>query len=234
LDALIKPRYKLLVADAMMGQESLVIAQGFKEHIDFQGAILTKVDSDTRAGAAFGFAYSLQKPLVFVGTGEKIDDLELFNPRRMAGRILGMGDLESLLEKAQEKIKKEEQDRLSKSFEQGTMSLQDFADQLSMMGKLGSLSQIVKYLPGTSSLKISPDMMEKGEYEVKKFKAIINSMTPQERKLPKILNESRKKRIAQGAGVKVSDVGMLLERFEQSLQFVKIFKKAGSFKQFFK
>ncbi|MGC2310627.1 MAG: signal recognition particle receptor subunit alpha [Candidatus Babeliaceae bacterium] len=234
IDMLIKPRYKLLIVDAMMGQESLVVARSFKEQIDFYGAFLTKVDSDTRGGVAFAFSYALQKPLLFVGNGEKIDDLDIFNPKRMAGRILGMGDIESLLEKAQEKVKQADQDRIAQSMMQGKMTLQDFADQLDMMNKIGSMGQIMKYLPGMDKLKISSDMLEKGESEIKRFKAIINSMTLKERLSPKILNQSRKERIAKGAGVKVGDVALLLEKFEQSLQFVKIFKKTGYLNQFFK
>lgn len=227
IDHKLEPRYKLLVLDAMTGQESLHIAQAFDEKVGFYGSILTKLDSDTRAGAAFAFRYMLKKPLLYVGTGEKLADLELFRPDRMANRILGMGDLQTLLERAEEKIKKSEQETLQKSFMQGKMNLNDFAQQLDMMSKMGSISQLVKYIPGMAGARISPEMLEKGEREVRRFKAIISSMTPKERIYPKILDSSRKQRIAKGAGVTVSEINVLLDRLEQSQQFVKMFKKLG-------
>lgn len=232
--AIAKPKYTLLVLDSMTGQESLRIARSFEESLGFTGAILTKMDSDTRGGAAFTLCYSLKKPILFLGTGEKIGDLDYFRAERLTTRILGMGDVATLFEKAQEKIKQSDQERLYNSLEKGRISLQDFADQMDMVGKLGSMSSIMRYLPGTSGLSISPEMLEKGEREIKLFKAIINSMTPKERLMPKILDRSRKLRIAQGAGAKAADVDVLLDRFEQSQQFVKMFKKAGKFNQFFK
>jgi signal recognition particle subunit SRP54 len=233
IDKSIKPKYKLLVVDAMSGQESLRVAQTFDQAVGFTGAILTKMDSDTRGGVAFAFRYALKKPILFVAVGEKKEDLEFFRPERVANRILGMGDITSLLEKAQEKIKQHDQEAMHTSFSQGKMSLLDFAQQLEMVNKLGSLSGVMKYLPTMGGLTVSPEMIQKGESEIKKFKAIINSMTPKERILPKILDRSRKIRIAQGAGVSVEDINMLLTRFEQSQQFVKIFKKMGGPKGFF-
>ena len=223
----IEPKYKLLVLDAMTGQESLRIAQAFEQAVGFNGALLTKVDSDTRGGAAFAFRYALKKPLLFIGTGEKYTDLEQCRPERMASRILGMGDIQSLLERAQEKIKQSEQDTLQKSFAQGKLSLQDFMQMIDMMNKLGSISQVAKYMPGAAGLKISPEMAQQGELEMKRFKAIISSMTLKERLFPKILDSSRKQRIAKGSGSTVAHVNQLLERFEQSQQFAKLFKKLG-------
>lgn len=228
IDKQIKPKYKLLVLDAMTGQESLHVAQAFDKAVGFDSAVLTKMDSNTRAGAAFAFRYALKKPIIFVGSGEKIADLERLYPERLAGRILGMGDMASLVDRANEKIKQSEQDAMEKTLAKGSMSLQDFADQMKMMQKLGSLSQIVKYMPGTGNA-LSPEMIQKGEIELKKFSAIIGSMTQKERLLPRILDASRKKRIAQGAGVMVSDINNLLERFEQSQQYVKLLKKFGRF-----
>ncbi len=227
IDMRIKPKYKLLVIDAMTGQESLKIAQVFEEKVGFMGAILTKMDSDTRGGAAFAFRYALKKPILYVATGEKPADLEVFKPDRMVSRIMGMGDLQTLIEKAEEKIKKGEQEALSKSFARGKISLEDFAQQIDMVGKLGSLSSVVKYLPGMGSFKMTPEMLEKGDKEMKRFRAIIRSMTPKERLYTKILDASRKARIAAGAGVTVADVNMLLTRFEQSQKFVKLFKNVG-------
>ena len=234
IDKQLKPKYKMLVLDAMTGQESLSVAQQFNTVVGFDAAVLTKLDSQTRAGSAFAFRYALKKPIVFVGTGEKIADLERLYPERLAGRILGMGDLASLAEKANDKIKQSEHDALEKTFSKGSMTLQDFADQMKMMQKLGSLSQLVKYMPGASSPSLSPEMIQKGEVELKRFQAIVSSMTLKERVYPKILDASRKKRVAQGAGVQVSDINLLLQRFEQSQQYVKLLKKFGRFPGLFK
>ncbi|MBA2307547.1 signal recognition particle protein [Candidatus Dependentiae bacterium] len=227
IDARIKPKYKILVIDAMTGQESLKVAQVFDEKVGFMGAILTKMDSDTRGGAAFAFRYALKKPILYVATGEKLDDIEAFKPDRMVSRIMGMGDLQTLLEKADEKIKKSEQEALTSSFARGRISLEDFAKQIDMVGKLGSLSNLMQYLPGMGSLKMTPEMLEKGEKEMKRFRAIIRSMTPKERVQTKLLDASRKGRIARGAGVSVADVNTLLARFEESQKFVKLFKSMG-------
>ncbi len=225
IDKALKPKYKLLVMDAMVGQESLSVAREFDKQVGFMGAILTKMDSDTRGGVALAFRASLKKPILYVGTGEKVDDIEQFHPERIAQRIIGMGDMMSLIEKAEAKIKQDEQKMLYESLSQGRLTLMDFAKQMEMMSQLGSLSSIVKYLPGAASLKLSPEMIEKGEVEIKKFKAIIGSMTPKERIYPKLLDASRKRRIAGGAGVAVSDINSLLQRFEQSQQLVKMFNK---------
>jgi len=229
IDVLLKPKYKFLVLDAMTGQESLNVARTFGQEVPFHAAILTKMDSDTRGGAAFAFRYALKKPILFVGTGEKIDDFEPFRPERMADRILGMGDVLSLIEKADEKIKKSEQESIMRSLKRGKLTLQDFANQLSMVGKLGSLTKLAQYLPGMGGADISPEMLQKGELEMKKFEAILSSMTQKERLCPRILDGSRKKRIASGAGVVVSDINSLLQRFEQSQQFAKLFKRFGRF-----
>ena len=228
INAKLAPKHKFLVLDAMTGQESLRVARAFSDAIGFEASILTKMDSDTRGGAAFAFRFALGKPIAFVGSGEKIDDLENFIPERMASRILGMGDILTLIEKAGENIDTKQQEAMSKKMLQGNFNLQDFADQLSMVDKIGSLQKIARYLPGVGS--ISPEAMEKGQVEIKKFKAIISSMTPKERALPQLLDASRKKRIAGGAGVIVADVNQLLQRFEQSKQFVKMFKNVGKFR----
>lgn len=233
IDARLRPRYKVLVLDAMTGQESLNVAQTFDQHVGFNHAILSKMDSDTRGGAAFSFRYTLQKPIVYVGVGEKIGDLEQFYPDRMAGRILGMGDMLSLAEKASASIKESEQKKMYASLTQGKLTLQDFADQLGMMGKLGSLTQLSKYMPGMGGLNLTPEMLEKGEQELKRFKAVIGSMTSKERIYPRLLDASRKQRIAKGAGVTVADVNGLLTRFEQTQQFAKMFKGSGRFPKLF-
>jgi signal recognition particle subunit SRP54 len=228
IDTAIAPNYKILVLDAMIGQESLAVAKAFNERVGFMGALLTKMDSDTRGGVAFAFKYALDKPIIFAAIGEKLGDIEPFRPERMASRIMGMGDMQTLLERAEQKISKGELDRAEHSFAQGKFNLDDFASQLGMMDKLGSLSSVLQYLPGMGSLKMTPEMLEQGEKELKKFRAILSSMTPKERRVPKILDGSRKKRIALGAGVSPADVNLLLTRFEQSLQFAKLVKKMGN------
>ncbi len=228
LDTIVKPSYKLLVLDAMTGQESLSVAQAFNERIGFMGTLLTKMDSDTRGGVAFAFRYTLKKPIIYAATGEKLEDIEPFRPERMASRIMGMGDMQTLLEQAEQKIDKNEQERVAQSLKKGNFTLEDFASQLSMMGKLGSLSTIARYMPGMGALKMTPEQLEQGEKELKMFKAIIGSMTPKERRVPKILDGSRKKRIALGAGVSPTEVNLLLTRFEQSAQFAKLVKKMGN------
>ncbi|HRN77658.1 MAG TPA: signal recognition particle protein [Candidatus Dependentiae bacterium] len=232
IDKLLEPRYKFLVLDAMTGQESLNVAKAFNERIGFKAAILTKMDSDTRGGAAFAFRFVLQKPIRFVGVGEKIDDLDPFYPERAASRMIGMGDIKSLIERANEKIKQVDQEAAYKSMSSGKMTLQDFADQMDMVSRLGSLSQVVKYIPGMGNVNLSQDMLQKGDMEVKRFKAIISSMTLKERIQPRLLDGSRKNRVAKGAGVTVQEVNLLLQRFEQVQQYAKLFKKRGFFGKF--
>lgn len=199
----IKPKYTLMVIDAMTGQESLRVAQAFEEKVGFMGAIMTKMDSNTRGGVAFAFRYALKKPILFVTTGEKWADLESFRPERMANRIVGMGDVATLIEKAEEKIKKNEETSFKRSMAQGSINLEDFARQMDLMGRIGSLSKIMTYMPGMGSMKVSPDMIEKGEAEMKKFRAIISSMTPRERKVTSLLDGSRKKELLQEQAYKL-------------------------------
>lgn len=227
IEQMVNPRHKILVLDAMTGQESLTVAKSFDEQVGFHGALLTKLDSDTRAGAAFAFRYALKKPILFVGTGEKVDDLDLFRPERAAGRILGMGDVLSLVERAEEQVKETDKLALEHAMKSGTLTLEDFASQMNMVQNMGSISSLLKYLPGMGSLKLTPEMMEKAEREMKQFKAAINSMTPKERLSPQILDGSRKKRVSRGSGVPVETINLLLQRFEESKQFVKLFKKLG-------
>lgn len=229
IDELLRPKYTFLVLDAMIGQESLAVAQAFDKGVGFTGGILTKLDSETRGGVAFAFKYVIAKPLLFIGNGEKIENFELFRPERLAGRILGMGDVASLMEKAEEKIKHSEQEKSYKSIMSGKMNLRDFADQMSMVSRLGSLSELMRYLPGAAQLKLTPDKIAQGEVEMKKCRAIISSMTKKEQMFCSILDASRKKRIAAGAGVTVADIDSLISRFEQSQQFIKQFKKMGRF-----
>lgn len=221
--AIINPTYSFLVLDSMTGQESLNVAQEFEKNVGFQSAILTKMDSDTRGGAAFAFRYVMNKEISFIGTGEKIDDLELFIPDRIASRILGMGDVMSLIEKAEAVVPQPDQEVLTKRIMSGNFSLDDFAAQLSFVDKIGSFQKILKYIPGAGT--VSQEQIEQGEREIKAFRAIISSMTPKERAFPKILDGSRKARIAKGSGTNAQIINQLLQKFEQSKHFVKMFKK---------
>jgi signal recognition particle subunit SRP54 len=229
VEKIIKPKYKFLVIDAMIGQESLSVAKTFQDRIKFDYAILAKMDSDTHAGVAFSFRYALKKPVLFIGTGEKLDNFELFRPERIANRMLGMGDILTLVENAEEKIKQSEQESLEKSFRSGNFTLDDFEKQLAMANRLGSLSTMMKYLPGMGNLNISNAQLEQSEKEMKKFRAIMSSMTKKEKMQPQILDASRKQRIAKGSGVSVQDINQMLQRFEQSQQFVKLLKKKKYF-----
>lgn len=234
IDALLSPRYKILVLDAMTGQESLSVAKAFDTNVGFGCAILSKMDSDTRGGAAFSFRYTLKKPIIFVGIGEKIDNLEQFYPERAVSRILGMGDLQTLFERAEDKIHESEQESMQKAMLSGHMTLDDFAQQMDMMNKIGSLSTIMKYMPGMGDMRISQEDLQKGEEDLKRFRSIINSMTVKERGNPSLLDASRKKRVALGAGVQISDVNTLIQRFEQAQQYVKLLKKSGPLKRLFR
>lgn len=234
IDAHLKPKYKLLVLDAMTGQESLSVAQAFEGAVGFDMAMLAKMDSDTRGGAAFSFRYALKKPIVFVGTGEKVDAIEPFHPERIAGRMLDMGDLKTLFEAADQKIKKKESDDVLNALAKGHFTLEDFAKQMDMMSSLGSLTQIVKYMPGMGAANIKSEDLERGAQEMKQFRVIMSSMTRKERLNPQILNAQRKMRIAKGAGVGVNQVNMLITRFEQVQQYAKLLKRMGPLKGLFK
>jgi signal recognition particle subunit SRP54 len=227
---IIKPRYSFIVLDAMTGQESLQVAETFEKQIAFDYAVLSKMDSDARGGAAFSFRYALKKPVLFMGTGEKIDNLELFRPERIAKRMLGMGDILTLVENAQEKIKQSEQDDIERSLRSGNITLDDFLKQLQMVAKLGSLSSIMKFIPGMSNMNVTQEKMDQGDKEMKLFTSIIRSMTKKERVVPAVLDGSRKERVARGSGVTVEQVNKLLEKFEQSKHFVKMLKNKKLFR----
>ncbi len=216
--------YRLLVLDSMTGQESLRVARSFEEHVGFDGAVLSKADSDTRGGAAFAFRYALKKPVVFVGSGEHIQDLERFHADRVGSRILGMGDIATLVERANEKIKEDENDRMMRALRTGNFTLDDFIRQIDMINKMGSFGSILKYMPGAMQFQISPEQVAQGEREMRSFKAIIQSMTKKERVMPELIVGSRKRRIAAGAGVEVEDVARMLTRFEEGRKLFKQLK----------
>ncbi len=222
----VNPREILLVADAMTGQDAVNVAQKFNEKLDIQGVILTKLDGDARGGAALSIKAVTGKPIKFVGMGEKLDALELFYPDRMASRILGMGDVLSLIEKAQEAIDQKKAEELQKKLLKDTFTLEDFREQLQQIKKMGSIEQILSMIPGIGRLKLPKDI-QGGEKELVKVEAIINSMTPEERKRPEILNGSRRLRIAKGSGTTVQDINQLLKQYLQTKKMLRQFRRGG-------
>ena len=216
----VHPQEILLVVDAMTGQDAVNVAKAFNDQLNIDGVILTKLDSDTRGGAALSVRAVTGKPIKFSGTGEKMGDIEPFHPDRMASRILGMGDMLTLIEKATENMDQDKTDKLGKKLQRNAadLNLEDFLEQMQQMKKMGPLSNILGMLPGVGS-KLKD--VEIDENAFKKPEAIVRSMTPQERRHPDILNASRRKRIAAGAGVTVQDVNALMRQFEQMRQMVK-------------
>jgi signal recognition particle subunit SRP54 len=207
-----KPAEVLLVADSMTGQEAVNIAQGFNERVGVTGLILTKIDGDARGGAAISMRAVTGVPIKFLGTSEKIDGFEVFHPDRLASRILGMGDVLTLIEKAEESFDEAEALKLQKKLMQNEFTLQDFLDQLRKVRKMGPLGQILNMIPGMNRLQEQIDQ-EDMERNLKRVEAIICSMTPAERANPKILDASRRKRIARGSGVEVSEVNRVIKQF---------------------
>ncbi|MCU0463324.1 MAG: signal recognition particle protein [Anaerolineae bacterium] len=210
------PSEVLLVADAMTGQEAVNIAQGFNSRVGITGLILTKVDGDARGGAAISMRAVTSVPIKFLGTSEKIDGFEVFHPDRLVDRILGMGDMMSLIEKAEEHFDQAEAEKLQEKLMKNQFTLQDFLEQLQRIRKMGPLAQIMGMIPGMSKLQMSGDLNEDDmQKRLKRVEAIINSMTNKERNNPKVLNASRRKRIAGGAGVQVRDVNDVLNQFQK-------------------
>ena len=224
---LAKPQEILLVLDAATGQEAVNVATHFDQALQITGAVLTKLDGDARGGAALSFREVVGKPIKFMGVGEKLEDFEPFHPERMAQRILGMGDVVSLVEKAAETVDLEEAKKLEEKMRKGQFSLEDFLEQLRQMKKLGPLENLVAMLPGGAEAVKQADL-SKGEKEFRRMEGIICAMTPQERRSPGILNARRRLRIANGSGVKVSEVNNLLNRFTQMQQMMK---KMGKFQK---
>jgi len=206
------PAEVLLVADSMTGQEAVNIAQGFNSRVGVTGLILTKIDGDARGGAAISMRAVTNVPIKFLGTGEKIDGFETFYPDRLASRILGMGDVLSLIEKAEEAFDEQEALKLQKKLMENQFTLQDFLEQLQKIKKMGPFSQILGMIPGMDRMRGQINQ-EEAEQRLKRVEAIINSMTKAERNNPKILNASRRQRIARGSGVQVRDVNEVLKQF---------------------
>ncbi|WP_320949788.1 MULTISPECIES: signal recognition particle protein [Fusobacterium] len=215
----IKPQEILLVVDAMIGQDAVNLAESFNNALSVDGVILTKLDGDTRGGAALSIKAVVGKPIKFIGVGEKLNDIEIFHPDRLVSRILGMGDVVSLVEKAQEVIDENEAKSLEEKIKSQKFDLNDFLKQLQTIKRLGSLGGILKLIPGMPKI----DDLAPAEKEMRKVEAIIQSMTKEERKKPDILKASRKIRIAKGSGTEVSDVNKLLKQFDQMKSMMKMF-----------
>ncbi len=219
------PTETLLVVDAMTGQDAVNVAKSFNDLLDITGVILTKLDGDTRGGAALSVRYVTGKPIKFVGTGEKLENLEPFYPDRMASRILGMGDVLSLIEKAQNAYDDKQAAELERKFRESTFTLEDYLQQFDQIRNMGSLEQIMAMIPGVNTSKLKDAKID--EKVLSHMEAIILSMTPYERNHPEVLNSSRKKRIAAGSGRTVEEVNRLLKQFEQTKDIMKQFTKKG-------
>ena len=210
----------LLVVDSMTGQDAVNVAQSFNEAVGIDGVVLTKLDGDTRGGAALSVKKVTGKPIKFAATGEKLSDIEVFNPERMTSRILGMGDVLSIIEKAEEAISQEDAEKLEKQLRKDELDLDDYLAQIRQVKKMGSLSSILKMLPGMNKIKD----LNIDDKEFDKVEAIICSMTPQEKRNTKLLNGSRRMRIAKGSGTTVQDVNKFMKSFEMTQKMMKQMK----------
>lgn len=218
--ALKEPDEIFLVVDAMTGQDAVNVAQSFNEALGITGVVLTKLDGDTRGGAALSIRSVTETPIKFVGMGEKLDALEAFHPERMASRILGMGDMMSLIEKAQSNVDEEKAKELEEKFRTQTFTFDDFVEQLNQVKKMGPLEDIIKMLPGAGKIK-GLENAKVDEKQMGRVEAIIYAMTPQEKTNPEVINSSRKKRIAKGSGTTIQDVNRLLKQFEDMKKMMK-------------
>ena len=227
----VKPHEILLVVDALTGQDAVNAAEGFNEALGIDGIIMTKMDGDSRGGAALSAKKVTGKPIKFIGVGEKADALEPFHPERMASRILGMGDMLSLIEKAQETYDEEKAAKLEKKLRKNEFTLEDFLDQMGEVQKMGGIGKMLDMIPGLGAGKISEDDIAKGEKEFKQMEAIIYSMTLEERRNPSLLNASRRKRIAAGSGQPVSKINSLIKKYEDTKKLMKQFSSPGFMKK---
>jgi signal recognition particle subunit SRP54 len=223
----LSPREILLVADAMTGQDAVNVAKSFDEKLDITGVVLTKLDGDDRGGAALSIRAVTGKPIKFVGMGEKLDALEVFHPDRMAQRILGMGDVLSLIEKAESAIDRDQAAVLEKRLRTEGFTLETFRDQMQSIKKMGSLDSLLKLIPGAGKALKQAQGMQLPDKEMKKIEAIINSMTPTERRNHRIINGSRRLRIARGSGTSVQDINQLLKRFTEAQKMMKKMQQLG-------
>jgi signal recognition particle subunit SRP54 len=220
----VSPHHVLLVVDAMTGQDAVTVADKFNQAVGIDAVVLTKMDGDSRGGAALSVRHVTGRPIAFVGVGEKTDALEPFHPDRLASRILGMGDVLSLVEKAQAAVDQTKAEALAKKLREDTFSLEDFRDQLKQVRQLGPLDQILGMLPFGKMLKGAPKDLDGESADLDRFDAIIGSMTPGERHNPEVINGSRRQRIARGSGTNVQDVNRLLKQYAQLRKLMKQFK----------
>ena len=227
LEKEISPIETLLVLDSLTGQEAVNVVKDFSNKIKLSGSIITRVDGDARGGAALSMKYITDCPIKFMGVGEHIDDLEIFHPERIANRILGMGDIVSLVEKASENIDEQDAERMATKLQKGEFDLDDLLSQIRQMKKMGGLSSIMKFIPGLKNLENKISQNDSAENSIMKQEAIILSMTKYERSKPKIINGSRKKRIATGSGTKVSDINRGLKQHKKMTDMMKKFSKNG-------
>ena len=224
----VRPHEILLVVDALTGQDAVNIANGFNDALGVDGIIMTKMDGDSRGGAALSVKAVTGKPIKFMGTGEKYNALEPFHPERITSRILGMGDIMSLIEQAENAFDEEETKQLEEKIRRNKFDLDDFLNQMRQINKLGGLSKIIDMIPGISAADKKSIDLEKGRTELKKMEAIILSMTPEERKRPNILNASRRKRIAAGSGQTVQAVNQLIKKYEEMKKMTKVLANPDS------
>ena len=222
----VSPSETLLVADAMTGQDAVNIAESFDKILDLGGVVLTKMDGDARGGAAISIKSVTNKPIKFVGVGEKLSELEPFHPERMSSRILGMGDVLTMIEKAQAVMDEKQAAELEKKLRKSQFTLEDFRDQMVQIRKMGSFSDLIGMIPGMNKVKQLKNL-EVDDSEFVRIEAIINSMTPQERRIHTIINGSRRKRIAKGSGTRVQDVNKLIKNYSQILKMMKKINKGG-------
>ncbi|HIV80231.1 MAG TPA: signal recognition particle protein [Candidatus Avanaerovorax faecigallinarum] len=227
----VKPHEILLVVDALTGQDAVNVASGFDEKLGIDGIIMTKMDGDSRGGAALSARKVTGKPIKFIGTGEKSDALEPFHPERMAGRILGMGDMLSLIEKAEAAFDKEQAEKLEKKIKKNQFTLEDFLDQMGQVKNMGGLGKIMEMLPGMNSAQMKNVDLEAGEREFRQMEAIIQSMTIEERRDPSLLNASRRKRISAGCGLPVSKINNLIKKYEEAKKMMKRLSNPGALKR---
>lgn len=226
LREILKPSEILFVADSMTGQDAVNTAKGFNDALGITGVVLTKFDGDARGGAALSMRMTTGQPIKFIGTGEKTDALEVFHPSRLAGRILDMGDILTLVEKAQATFDEKQAKELQQKLKKDTFTLEDFRSQLQQIKKIGSLDSILSMVPGFNALKQAKDV-NVDEKDIARVEAIISSMTGREREDPSILNASRRQRIAKGSGTKVQDVNRLINQYQDMRKMMKKLKKAG-------
>lgn len=220
----VKPNETLFVVDSMTGQDAVNTAKAFNDRLDFEGVVLTKLDGDTRGGAAISIKSVVDKPIKFIGTGEKMDAIDVFYPERMADRILGMGDVVSLVERAQEQYDEEEARKVQKKIAKDKFGFDDFLKQIQQIKKMGSMKDLIGMMPGANKMMKNVDI---DDDSFKHIEAIIQSMTPEERSNPKLINASRKKRIGMGSGTSVQEVNQLLKQFKEMSKMMKMMQGGG-------